>query len=69
MFGGADEDRTRDLLTASSVLPLKTQDLRLFLQEIPTYSNLCNLQMQAKRKREECGFDSLLAEDGLIKPG
>jgi hypothetical protein len=30
-IGGAGEDRTRDLLTASSVLPLKTQDLCVFL--------------------------------------
>jgi hypothetical protein len=37
-IGGADGDRTRDLLTASSFQPLKTQDLRVFLQESPTYS-------------------------------
>jgi hypothetical protein len=29
------------------------------MQEIPTYSNLCNLQMQAKRKREPCWANSL----------
>jgi hypothetical protein len=29
------------------------------LQEIPTNSCLCNLQMQARRKREERGFASL----------
>jgi hypothetical protein len=26
-------------------------NIQVYLQEIPTYSNLCNLQMQAKRKR------------------
>jgi hypothetical protein len=35
---------------------LKRKDLRVFLKEIPTYLNLCNLQMQAKRKRKQRGF-------------
>ena len=33
--------------------PFRINNLRVFLQEIPTYSNLCNLQMQAKRKHTE----------------
>jgi hypothetical protein len=32
--------------------PFIVNNLRVFLKEIPTYSNLCNLQMQAKSKRE-----------------
>jgi hypothetical protein len=59
-IGGAGDDRTRDLLTASLPSPFKTNNLCVFLQEIPPYSYLCNLQMQAKCRCKQRGFTSVL---------
>ena len=36
--------------------PFRINNLRVFVQEISTYSCLCNLRMQAKRKRTDSAF-------------